>query len=76
MKINATLIYINTFNEPDIFNDSVEANDNDEACDVLFEKYNSDNRPDRKVRRSMSVGDLIKIDNDLYAVVNEGFICI
>ena len=41
--------------------------------DFMFIKYNSDNRPDGKIRPSMSVGDIISIDGRTYQCARIGW---
>ena len=43
------------------------------VCNRLWAKYNADDRPDGQDRRSMSMGDVIQIEDRLYLVRNEGF---
>jgi len=42
-------------------------------CEFLFLKYNADDRPDGKRRRSMSVGDLVQIGGSYYVCASFGF---
>jgi hypothetical protein len=43
------------------------------VCNLLWAKYNDDERPDGQERRSMSVGDVIQFGKRLYLVRNAGF---
>ena len=42
-------------------------------CNHLWAKYNADDRPDGQERRSMSLGDVIQIDQHIYLVREHGF---
>lgn len=43
------------------------------TCDWLFHKYNQDERPDGQRRRSMSVGDLVRIGSELWLCRSHGW---
>jgi hypothetical protein len=43
------------------------------ACERLFIKYNRDDRPDGRVRRSMSVGDVVKVGKEFFLCLSRGF---
>lgn len=43
------------------------------TCDWLFHKYNSDDRPDGQRRRSMSVGDVVRIGSELWLCRSQGW---
>lgn len=44
-----------------------------ELCEYAFHTFNSDDRPDGHLFRSMSVGDIVDIDNKTYICSTIGF---
>src|SRR5262245_26304444 len=42
-------------------------------CEALFAKYNRDDRPDGRLRRAMTVGDLVQIGGSFYVCARVGF---
>jgi DNA-directed RNA polymerase beta' subunit len=58
--------------ETEIVSVSTTATD-ESILNYMFEKYNSDNRPDGKIRPSMSVGDIVSIDGIVYACQMQGW---
>jgi hypothetical protein len=46
---------------------------NEEICDNMWMNFNMDNRPDGKIRRSMSVGDVIEINGIKYQALMIGW---
>ena len=47
--------------------------DNEIICETIFGYFNSDDRPNGKIQRSMSVGDIIQIKNKMYICYVVGF---
>lgn len=44
-----------------------------QLCENVFCIFNDDNRPNGKIFRSMSVGDIVRIDNENYLCCTVGF---
>lgn len=59
---------INIVNEKD-----VPSKDHSELCEVMFMFFNKDDRPNGKYFRSMSVGDIVCIDDEKYICASFGF---
>lgn len=53
-------------------NDFEDVNDL-EICEYLFYAFNIDSRPDNRLFRSMSVGDIIEVNGDVYICRSIGF---
>ena len=47
--------------------------DGEQISERMFKLFNSDDRPNGKVNRSISVGDIIEIDGVAYVCTNIGF---
>ena len=43
------------------------------VCETVFAKLNADNRPNRLYERSLSVGDVVEVNGQLYACEGVGF---
>lgn len=60
-----------------VFSDSVELPDNCESLNAvleyIFSLFNRDGRPNGKTMRSLSIGDVIRMDNKYYLVQRFGF---
>lgn len=56
-----------------IENQDILARDHSQLCETIFILFNMDDRPNGKYFRSMSVGDIVSIDNDKYICANFGF---
>jgi hypothetical protein len=53
---------------------SGKENDDTRILEDMFFRFNCGNRPDAKIRPSMSVGDIVSIDGRAYACVTEGWL--
>lgn len=53
--------------------DEVLSLDDLEVCEYAFYVFNVDNRPDGQLFRSMSVGDIVKINDNVYLCCSIGF---
>jgi hypothetical protein len=58
--------------ETEVVNVSTTAID-ESILDYIFTKYNSDNRPDSRIRPSMGIGDIVSIDGRAYACQSTGW---
>lgn len=60
--------------EINIANDEdVPARDHSELCEAMFMFFNKNDRPNGKYFRSMSVGDIVSIDDNKYICASFGF---
>lgn len=78
-KIKENISTINNNNFKDLYKDTFELKNYDiktsikRCAEEIFRYLNSDDRPNRYNQRSLSVGDIIQINEDFYFCCYEGF---